>query len=144
MTFEVKDLGGAGAALERVVIEISKGIGCLYRPRAIRNEAAAEADKLRMLEMAKVQAQIEGDDLRLQARLARIDRVLEHDPDLRRRAHERLLFQELQGQLNVEAVAEAAIAALPARVGDEGLSDDWRRRFFRYAEDVTEAEMQQI
>lgn len=98
-----------------MVAEVSKGIGCLYRPRAIRTEGEADAAKHLAIEHAKVKAEIDAQDARVEAKLSRIARIAGDDPDFTRRARERIVYQELEGQANIEAIAEAAAKALPPK-----------------------------
>lgn len=141
---EVDDLAGLGKAAEKLIGEISKGIGTLYRPRAIRNEGKAEAAKILAIELAKAQAEEQTKDLAIAGHLNRVALLTNNDPGIVERAKARLLLQEIQGQLNVEAIAEKAIAHLPETVSDEQLSDEWRQRFFKYAADVSTDEMREI
>lgn len=141
---EVKDLAGFGSAADKLIGEVSKGIGSLFRPRTIRAEASAESEKIVALEGAKAQAEASADLLKLDTKLSKIALLANGDSDLIDRAKRRLLIQEVEGQTNVENIANLAIPLLPPSVSNEPLNDDWRRRFFRYAEDVCTEDMQQI
>lgn len=141
---DIKDLAGLGGATEKLIGEVSKGIGSLFRPHNIRAETSAESDKLVALEGARAQAEANTDLLKLETKLSKIALLAGSDIELIERAKRRLLIQEVEGQTNVENIANLAIPLLPAVVSDEPLDEDWRRRFFRYAEDVCAADMQQI
>lgn len=141
---EVGDFGGIGKAAEKLIGEISKGIGTLYRPRAIRNEGKAEAANILEIELAKAQADEQKKDLAVAGQLNRIALLVNNDPEIIERAKARLALQEIQGQLNVEAIADAAIKHMPEQAAEEPLSDEWRQRFFKYAADVSTTKMQEI
>lgn len=141
---DINDLAGFGGATEKLIGEVSKGIGSLFRPRAIRTESCAESEKIVALEGAKAQAEASADLLKLDTKLSKIALLANGDNDLINRAKRRLLIQEVEGQTNIENIANLAIPLLAPAVTNEPLNDDWRRRFFRYAEDVCTEDMQQI
>jgi Protein of unknown function (DUF2806) len=141
---EIKDLVGFGGAAEKLIGEVSKGIGSLFRPRTIRAETGAEAEQIVAIEGAKSQAEANADLLKLDTKLSKIALLANGDNDLIERAKRRLLIQEIDGQKNIESIANLAIPLLAPAVSNEPLNDDWRRRFFRYAEDVCTEDMQQI
>lgn len=118
-----------GKSVEKLIDVVSKGIGTLYKPRAIRKEADAEAYKAEVL--AKAEAKrliIEGE--------AKIE--------LYERAKERLLNQEINRQVNIEDIVEKSIEYLEDSISDTPVDDDWRTRFFKKAQDVSNEEMQDI
>lgn len=144
MPLEIKDLAGLSAPLTKLIEVCSSGVGTLWRPRSIRNEADAKAYEIRAIERAKIEAEIDGQALQFQAVQERISRLAEEFPDLAARAKQRLLTREIEGQLNVEQIAEHAALALPNAVSNEPLSADWRRKFFQEAENVCEVDMQEL
>ncbi len=116
-------------AITKLIEVVSSGIGVIYKPRAIRKEAEAEAYKSEIL--AKAEAKkilIEGD--------AKIELI--------ERAQKRLVNQELNRQINIEEIAEKSIKYLDEVVSDKPVDNDWRTRFFNKAQDVSEEEMQEI
>ncbi|MEN4046866.1 DUF2806 domain-containing protein [Sulfurimonas sp. NWX367] len=115
---EIKDLTGLSKPLTKLVEVASKGIGTLYKPRAIRKEADAEAKKIL----------IEGE-----AKLELLSRV-----------QNRVVNQEINRQINLEEIIEKSIPHLDENVTDEEVDDDWRMRFFQKAQDVSSDEMQEI
>jgi len=129
---------------EKLIEEVSKGIGTLYRPRAIRKEGEAEAVKLLAIETAKAEAEEARKDIALAGQMNRLAQLSGSDPLLIERAKIRLALQELQGQVNIEAIANAAVEQLPEQVSDAPVSDEWRQRFFKLAADVSEEGMQEI
>ncbi len=118
-----------GKAIKKLIEVVSQGIGTLYKPRAIRKEADAEAYKNEALAKAEAKKTlIEGE--------AKIELV--------ERARERLVNQEINRQTNLEEIAEKSIKYLEANVSEEPVDEDWRTRYFNKAQDISNDEMQEI
>ena len=120
-----------GKPLEKLIDVISKGVGTIYKPRAIRKEAEAKAYEIEIIERAKAKASAEGKEI---------------DVDLHEWMQERLLHKETRRQLNVESVASIAAEQLNQEetVSNEPVDEDWINRFFNIVEDVSNAEMQKL
>lgn len=129
---------------EKLIEEVSKGIGTLYRPRAILKEGEAEAVKLLAIERAKAEAEEARKDIALAGQMNRLAQLTNGDLLLIERAKTRLALQEIQGQINIEAIADEAVKQLPEQVSDEPVSDEWRQRFFKLAADVSEEGMREL
>lgn len=138
------DLVGIGKSVEKLVDVISRGIGVLYRPRAIRKEAEAKAAELRLLSRAKSEAEAENMKIVTDAEIHRAMALEAADSALFGRVIARISVQELRRQKNIEAVAEAAMSQLPAEVSDAPVEDDWISRFFAATQDVSDEEMQML
>lgn len=126
---EIKDLIGLSQPLTKLVEVASKGMGILYKPRAIRKEADAEAYK--QVALANAEAKkilIEGE-----AKLELLSRV-----------QNRVVQQEMNRQINLEEIIEKSIPHLDENVSNEEVDEDWRTRFFQKAQDVSNEEMQEI
>lgn len=142
MGLEIKDLVGLSQPMTKLIEVVSSAIGAGYRPRAIRNEAEAKAYEILTLSRAEAEAEQEKCDSKLSSALARVEQIAQENPELAARAKQRLLMREIEGQLNIEAIAEHAYFALPPSVSEEPISSDWRRKFFLEAENVCESDMQ--
>jgi uncharacterized repeat protein (TIGR03899 family) len=120
-----------GKPLEKLIDVISKGIGTIYKPRAIRNEADSEAYKIELIERAKNKALAEGREIEAES----IDRV-----------QERLIHKELKRQTNIDKVTQIAAEQInnEQQVSDEPVDEDWTTRFFNIIEDVSNEEMQNL
>ncbi len=120
-----------GKPVEKLIDVISKGIGTVYRPRAIRKEAEAEAYKIEIIERAKSKALAEGKEI---------------DAEVSARINQRLLHQETRRQLNIDNVAEIAAKQLEREttISEEQVNDDWTTRFFNIVKDISEIEMQTL
>jgi hypothetical protein len=140
----IDDLVGLGRASEKLLDVISKGCGILYRPTAIRREAEAEADKVRLLGKANLDVEAERSRRLPVAEVEGKFLASLRNDDLMERARRRFeVFEarEIEGQENLEAIAEQAFAHLPATVSEQPVDADWRRRFFQIAENICEDDM---
>lgn len=118
-----------GKVAEKLIDVVSKGIGTVYKPRAMRKEADAEAYRQETLANAQAKTTlIEGE-----AKL-----------ELYERAKNRLILQEINRQENIEEIIEKSIPLLNENVDDTEVDVDWRTRFFKKAQDVSNADIQDI
>ena len=142
MTLEVKDLAGLSQPLTKLIEVVSAAVGAHYRPRAMRAEADARAYEIKTIARAEAEATVETQNIQIAAVTDRIQLMLRDHPELAERARQRLLAREIEGQLNVESIADCASRALPPAVSQEPVSADWRRKFFLEAENVCEVDLQ--
>lgn len=142
MAFEIKDLAGLSQPLTKLVEVVSNGIGTRFRPTTVIRDADARAYEIKAIAKAEAEAEEIRRTVRLDGLVERIDSASGGDTVLAARARQRLLVREIEGQLNVEAIANSAAELLPSTVSDEPISSDWRRKFFLHAENVCEVDMQ--
>ncbi len=138
----ISDIAGLSKPLSKLIGVVSEGIGTLYRPTKIRREAAAHAHAQQIAALAKAKTDIKVRELQFDALSQRVETLLSERPDLAERARMRVLTREIEGVLNIEAIADAAATELPNDVSDKPLDADWRRKFFLEAENVCDADMQ--
>lgn len=139
---EIKDLAGLSQPLTKLIEVVSSAVGAAYKPKAIRDEADAQAYARKALARAEKEAEIEGKSLQVAYNIDRVQQALKDHPELAERARQRLLAREVEGQLNVESIADFAAAALPDAVSSTPVNSDWRRKFFQEAEGICEQDMQ--
>lgn len=142
---EIKDLAGLSQPLTKLVEVISSACGTMYRPTAIRAEAAAKSEAIKLLG----HAQTEVDTARISAvALAKVEAkkisALPAIDSIEDRARQRLEYQSQQRQRNVEAIAQHAIVNLPEKVSSSPVDGDWKARFFRISEDISTLHMQEL
>lgn len=120
-----------GKPFEKLIDVISKGIGTLYSPRAIRKEADAKSYEIGIIESAKRKAIAEGKESEAETYI---------------RIKERLLFKEIDRQNNLDNVIEIAAEQLSQEkfIKEEPVDKDWSKRFFNIVEDVSDEEMQTV
>ena len=145
---DITGLGKLAEGLSKPAVKlievVSDGIGALYEPVAIRRRGEAEAQKLIAMETAKVRAEEMRKEIQFAGQLGRLQTLIDKDPGLVDRAKARLAMQEINGQINVETIADAAMRHLPNQVSEEPVADDWKQRFFKLAADVSDDEMREL
>ncbi len=128
----ISDLVGLSEPLTKLLETVSSGIGTLYEPRKIRENAKAHADA-RIIE-----AKAEADALII---VAKADAEAQN---INFRASERLSYVELRRQKNIEKIIQTSMTQLPEKVSSEKVDEDWTAKFFNYSQDVGNEEMQLI
>lgn len=120
-----------GKPLEKLIDVISKGIGTIYKPRAMRKEADAKAYEIEIIERAKSKAVAEGKIIEVET----LDKI-----------QERIIHKETKRQLNIDNVAQIAAEQLSQEdfVSEEPVEEDWTTRFFNIVEDISDEEMQRL
>jgi hypothetical protein len=141
---EIKDLAGLSQPLTKLLEVISSGMGALYRPVGIRREAAAAADAIRLLGNAQQDVDTNRMLAIASSEAAKRFVLAEASLQIEDRAQTRFEHRQLQKQINLEAIAAAAVEHLSDTVSDEEVDGDWKTRFFNIAEDVSNAEMQDL
>ena len=118
-----------GKPIEKLIDTVSKAVGAVYKPRAIRNVADAEAYKIEAVANAKAKASI----IKSEA-----------EAEIAVRARQRLYQQEMQRQINIDNVVDLAATYLKETVSEQPVDEDWRTRFFNQAQDVNSTDLQLI
>lgn len=113
--------------ITKLIEVVANGVGVLYEPtRIIR---AGKAEGQRLIERKKAELN-----------------NLELDEDFRERMANRMVHREIQKQHNIDAISRIAIEEVSKNdeITDEKVDEDWVNRFFRYAEDVSNEDLQKI
>jgi len=139
---DIQDLAGVSEPTKKLIKVISDGIGSVFRPRSMRNEADAKAYEIRVIAAAEADATVIRASGQVLADLERIKTLANENADIIDRAKIRLLSREIEGQKNVEAIAEHALQSLADTMSDQPVSNDWRRKFFLEAENVCDEDLQ--
>ncbi len=142
MAFELSDLTGLGKPVLKLIEVVSEGIGTVYRPRQIREDAKARADGQQIAAIKKAENDLKVREMQFDAALQHVDKVLAGRPALAELARRRVLAREIEGFLNLETIADLAADQLPPQVLERAVDADWRRKFFLEAENVCDADMQ--
>lgn len=144
MPIEIKDITGLSQPLTKLIEVVSGAIGTTFRPAQIRREADARAYEKVILAKADAEAQTAAREVSLNASNRSIDQLAVDQPEIAERARQRLITKEIEGQLNIESIAQLAANNLPEAVPDQPINHDWRRKFFSEAENICETDMQLI
>ena len=150
---EIKDLAGLSEPLTRLIEVISKGAGAVAAPYLIRKNAEAKAHEIKVISDAladvanknnlpvvysdgEIEVWQKPEDKTLVLEATRVDS----------RAQSRLDYQSRKEQENLEAVTSIAAAELASdeSVPPESPDEDWITRFFKYAEDISAEQMQEL
>ena len=115
------DVGKLTPALTKFVEVAGQGLGTLYEP-------------LRLILMAKA----EGKAAQIRARDEFTLNQIEG------RALARQEQDAIRRQKNVESILAQTAEALPETVSEEPVDDDWLNRFYRYCEDVSSEQVQEL
>ncbi len=140
----IEDLAGLGKATEKLLDVVAKGIGVLYKPRAIRAEAEARAYEIRVLGEANIHIERTKSECQLAAAINSKIQMADAEQQLAERARMRLVQTELQRQRNVEAIVHLALEDPPKIVADDPVNSDWTRTLFRLGQEVSDATMQKL
>ena len=135
----VKDLV---SPTEKLIDAVQGAIGKAYEPRHVRKMAEAKA-----YEIEKVgQAMRENSDIAITYDKGSLELDTTDFDMFVKRAQNRLAYQELTKQKNIEKVVETTYSNLKdgELVLDEPVDNDWMLRFFNDVEDIGNEEMQYI
>jgi uncharacterized repeat protein (TIGR03899 family) len=149
---EIKDLAGIGKPLEKLIEVISKGVGMVYKPYAENKQLDNDIATIK-----KVKEAIGPNEQNLQISYTKKDGVsistptkqdlnLQITPPLEERSQTKLEYQNYKKQINIESITQgtADMLALEESVDNNPVDEDWITRFFSYAEDISNGEMQKI
>lgn len=146
----IKDLAGLSEPIKKLIEVIAQGVGSISKPYLIRKTADAKAYEMRIIAETLKQNQeglksinYSNDNLKL---ISLDDETLKNDLSIDERSQKRLNFKEQRRQQHVESITQKATINLldETDVSDEKIDDDWINRFFNYAEDVSNDEIQEL
>lgn len=148
---EIKDLTGFGKPLTKLIDVVSKGIGAISKPYLIKKTADARAYELKKLAATIKEHQdtlksINYEDSKLS--LQSIDNS-EIDIDkipIEERTIKRIEYQENKRQQNIESITQKSVGFIEneKEVAEEQVNEDWTTRFFNYAQDISDDQMQEL
>ncbi len=126
---EVNIIKVDGKPIEKLIETVSLAVGTLYKPKAIRREADAEAYKIEKIKEAEAKGMIITANAEIEIAM---------------RAKERFVLQEVNRQINIEDIVDKAALHLKEIVSDNPVDVDWRTRFFLKAQDISNEEVKEI
>jgi len=147
---EIKDLTGLSEPLKKLIEVVSQGVGALSKPYLIKKTADAKAYEIKVIaesikENQESLKQIDYKEEKLS--LASLNgESIKAELSIDERAQKRIDFREHKKQNNIENITQKAAEQLEVEnnVSDEPVDEDWTSRFFNYAEDISNEEMQEI
>jgi len=162
----IGDLAGISEPLKKLIETIESGIGRVFKATFAKKDADAKAYEIRALAAAKADAikllsdgikaaapgtgglSMNEDGMSMASLPAHEQDRLPNLPilSLEGRAQDRQAFQESIRQQNIESITAVAAEQLEdeSAVESDPVDPDWTTRFFRYAEDISNEQMQNI
>ncbi|MDK0618847.1 DUF2806 domain-containing protein [Clostridium perfringens] len=140
---------GAGEIVEvlsepinKLIDSVSGAIGKAYQPRHIRKMADAKAYEIKMIS----EQLRENSDVPIIYDAKGISMDTTNFEDLAKRASNRLAYQEIKKQENIDAVVDNAYSELEGKEleSEENVDNDWMIRFINSVEDISNEKMQII
>lgn len=131
----ILDITGLGQIGQLLIEKASLAIGTLYKPRAIRKEAEAQADADAYSIIRKAQAE------------AYANMVESTTKNLVERAGHRIRYREIQRQINLENTLEEALKLLesaPPAEEPREVQDDWMSKYMDYVQDISDEKIRSI
>lgn len=133
------------AASKSIIGGMEKVLGARFAVWIAENEAKAQAARLAIETKSQLDRAIALTDERRRQELAEIEH--EAQKQLAQRRLERLLVEMAREQSNVEAITAQALAISktdPKADDARGIDEDWMFKFVRYAQDVSDKDIQKI
>ncbi|MCT4616671.1 MAG: DUF2806 domain-containing protein [Candidatus Gracilibacteria bacterium] len=132
---EVSNITGAGKFAEKLLEVTSEGIGAVYNdiqePKRLEQQGEIMAENEKKMIIARAEGMAEAMKIGAKA-------------ELEIRAMQRLSFEEVKKQENIESIIEGASQMSDGEVSDEKLDEDWITRFFNIAGEISSEQMQVI
>lgn len=147
----MEDLAGVSKPATKLIEEISKGIGAIYKPIGIKREAKAEAFKIRTLSDAKseqikiLKEELENGKNELVVTNDNFEIKLNGD-SIESRAIESMISQEVKKQINLDSIVMKSIDLIEANksIKDEPVDEDWMTRFINITQNISNEEIQNL
>ena len=147
---DIKDIFGLSKPLIKLLEVISKGVGALSQPYLIKKTADARAYEIKVVAEAIKENQEDLQQINYDKKkislLSLSNEDIKNQFSLEKRTANRLEFQEQKRQNNIENITQKAAKQLEdeTTVSEEPLDDDWISRFFNYAQDISNDELQNL
>jgi len=141
MGVDIKDVLGAGSAVEKLIDTISIAIGKLYEPIHLKRMAKAKAFSISAF------STVISDNSYVPIDYKESGISISNDIDeMAKRAAKRCNFQEMQRQQNMEQIIGQTYLELENErvVSSESLQREWVSRFFRSSGDISEENLQHL
>ncbi len=147
---EIKDLTGLSEPLKKLIEVVSQGVGALSKPYLIRKTADAKAYEIKLLAQAIRDNQQDLNQIIINEEklsvLSLNSTTIQNEIPIEERTQKRIEFKEQKRQKNIENITQKAAESLEqeSTISDEPVDEDWISRFFDYAEDISNEEMQEL
>lgn len=137
---EASDILGLSEPLSKLIESVARGVGKIYEPMHIKRMAKAKSEEIKLIS-DKVNENINLPTTYIDGNIS-ID--ASNSEELLKRTGNRLLFQEMHKQQNIDSVVSHAYSELEneTEVSKEPINPDWIIRFMNSVEDISNEEMQ--
>ncbi len=146
---EIKDLAGLSEPVTKLIEEVSKGIGGVYKPLGTVLNTKAEAYRIKKMTEAKsYQIKMLKENLTDEKNELVITNedfeIKLKGNSIETRAIETMVHKEVQKQINLENIISKSIEFIRGNsiVTEEPVDTDWMTRFINISQDISNAEMQ--
>lgn len=137
---EISDVFGMSEPISKLIGSISAGIGKIYEPTHVKRMAKAKSEEIKLI------SDTVNNNINLPTKYINGDISIDVSDaeELLKRTGNRLLFQEMQKQQNIDSVVSYAYSQLEneTEVSPEPVESDWIIRFMNSVEDISNEEMQ--
>jgi hypothetical protein len=151
---KVTDFTGFGGPIKKLIAVLNNQFGRLTEAYLIRTRAAADAEKIKVITAAVADANRQSGlpvvykDERLEVTSKEVSVPPLPLITIEERSVARIEHQQVRQQGNIECVTAAAAEELSRNPGEtvspEYPSDDWTRRFFDYAQDISDEMVRRV
>lgn len=151
MGVEIKDLVGLSEPITKLIEEVSKGIGGLYRPLGTIFNAKAEEFKMKKLTDGKayqikvLKNELTGENNELIITDEDFEIIVTGN-SIESRAIETMVRQEVKKQINLDSIINKAIEFIKDKphIAEESVDTDWMTRFINISQNISNEEMQNL
>ena len=148
---EIKDITGFSQPATKLIEEVSKGIGGLYKPLGIVLNAKAEGYKVKKLTDSKayqiktLKEDLVGEENELLVTNEDFEMKLKGN-SIEARAIEIMVHKEVQKQINLDRIINKSIEFIEenSTVAEESVDIDWMTRFINISQDISNEDMQNL
>lgn len=128
--------------INKLIDLVSGAIGKTYQPRHIKKMAEAKAYEIKMIS----EQLRENSDVPIVYDATGITMDTTNFEDLAKRASNRLAYQEIKKQENIDSVVDNAYGELEGKEleSEENVDNDWMIRFINSVEDISNEKMQRL
>ena len=148
-SLEIKDLAGLSEPVTKLIEEVSKGIGGVYKPLGTVLNTKAEAYRIKKMTEAKsyqikmLKENLTDEKNELVITIEDFEIKLKGN-SIETRAIETMVHKEVQKQINLENIISKSIEFIRGNsiVTEEPVDTDWMTRFINISQDISNEEMQ--
>lgn len=141
---DFKDLAGLSEPLKKLIEVVSNGIGQIYFPKLEGRRIALTSEAIEQQAISEAKAEITKTVMLAENGIFQVREDRFYDKELLQRAAERFGKQFIEGQENIEKIVDHAAQNISQECSSENLDREWIRRFFSYAEDISNIEFQNL